>query len=304
MRQVGDFEQGAFRVLRALIDDKVVLEVSANFVENQINRPGVARTSKRGNVRYLIHPPAVEKISTGAVFWQKDSCDSMYRKKGVYCVFMPKEALFGTVAEWIRFLLGVPASATAAELIYGMWNKMIYEDGITCAGGQPRTFRAPNGYVPFEEKLVALRSRTDWEEPPSWINGKPTAADFALIAKYPPAVDDMGDTANGTIEGSGWYAIVILDLNASSAIVQDLKVEKVAICVEQFARTSDGNFVGWAFDHLDVKYTGIAGGGDSHEARAMEAPQGRAGRSRFQPVPGLSGGGLRLRPRCVPAGLR
>ena len=137
-------------------------------------------------------------------------------------------------------------------------------DGITTAGGHRRKFRAPNGYVPFEEKLEALRSRTDWVEPPSWVNGKPTAADWALIAKYPPAVDDMGDTSNGTIQGSSWYGVVILTLNPKCHLAQDLNIDAVAICFEQFARTHEKKFVAWPFDQLDAKVV------DSTEVPAEE----------------------------------
>ena len=84
----------------------------------------------------------------------------------------------------------------------------------------------------------------------------PTAADYALLLRFPPAIDDMGDTSPGTVEGSGWYGVVTLDINPASALANDLKVNKVAICVEQFTHTPNGRFVAWSVDALELKYTG------------------------------------------------
>ena len=77
-----------------------------------------------------------------------------------------------------------------------------------------------------------------------------------MLAKYPPAVDDMGDTSNGTIQGSCWYAVIIFTLNPKCHLAQDLKIDAVAVCFEQFARTHEKKFVAWPFDQLDAKYVG------------------------------------------------
>ena len=50
--------------------------------------------------------------------------------------------------------------------------------------------------------------------------------------------------------------MVTLDINPASALANDLKVNKVAICVEQFTHTPDNRFVAWSVDALELKYTG------------------------------------------------
>ena len=95
-----------------------------------------------------------------------------------------------------------------------------------------------------------------------------------MLAKYPPAVDDMGDTSNGTIQGSCWYAVVIITLNPKCYLAQDLKINAVAICFEQFARKHNKMFVAWPFDHLDAKASDASGslGGASGAVAHTHAP--------------------------------
>ena len=77
--------------------------------------------------------------------------------------------------------------------------------------------------------------------------------------KSPPAVDDMGDEEPGTIQGSAWYGVVILGLHPNSHLAEELKIDRVAICFEQFARKHQKRFVAWPFDHLDARVIDAVG---------------------------------------------
>ena len=79
------------------------------------------------------------------------------------------------------------------EVIHGMMGYLAYENGLQVAGGYKRIFNEPHGYVKFNDKLTALRTRPDWVEPPRWIGGWPSPACWQLLVKFPPAMDDMGD---------------------------------------------------------------------------------------------------------------
>ena len=68
--------------------------------------------------------------------------------------------------------------------------------------------------------------------------------------------------------------MVIITLHPKCYLAQDLKIDAVAICFEQFARKHNGKFVAWPFDHLDAKSLEVptGHGGSSSSDQPTHAP--------------------------------
>ena len=208
-----------------------------------------------GVCRFNLYGPAVAAVTGGAAFWNREATENMYMKEGTFSRFLKAGDLFESLSDYTRTVLGLPPRATVMETIVAMWACMKHERGVPVAGGTNRIFAKPPCYVFFAERLAALRTRPDWVEPPRWTDGSPSPACWAIMAKYPLACDDMGDAEPGTIQGSAWYAVVIMQLHPQCYLANTLGVNTIAICYEQFVRKDRGMFVAWPFDVLDARVT-------------------------------------------------
>ena len=79
---------------------------------------------------------------------------------------MAGKDLFNALPDYVNAILGCPATVNSMDTIQGMLGHRIFETGVSVAGGYSRVFNKPPGYVPWAEKLEALKQRPDWQDPP------------------------------------------------------------------------------------------------------------------------------------------
>ena len=81
-RQIGDISNGVDRMLRALLDNEVVVDVPATLVQarNASELEGERVQGARGVIRYRVFGPAVTSLDGGVVYWTKESTSSTARR--------------------------------------------------------------------------------------------------------------------------------------------------------------------------------------------------------------------------------
>ena len=106
-----------------------------------------------------------------------------------------------------------------------MMECLIHERGIPCGvDRKERVFPAPPGYVPWADKLKDFKACPEWNPPSSWKDGEPTEMIWALLKRYPVAVPCVGDSDVLNPRGSGYYAVIKMDLARHSMLYKDMQI--------------------------------------------------------------------------------
>ena len=131
----------------------------------------------------------------------------------------------------------------------------IHERGIPCGvDRKERVFPAPPGYVPWAEKWRIYKTCPGFNPPDSWVNGEPPELVWALLKRYPVAVPCVGDPDILNPRGSGYYAVVKMDLAPHSTLYKDMQIRPVIPCKEQLLNryASEMMVEAWPLDTLSI----------------------------------------------------
>ena len=135
-----------------------------------------------------------------------------------------------------------------------MMECLIYEKGLPCGNNKvERVFPKPAGYVDFDQKWEAIRKFTDYKRPSSWPSDDPPDHVWALLKRYLVATscDGTPDVLNPT--GSGYYAVVVIELAPHSKLDKDFNLRTVIPCKEQLLNRYTSDIVeAWPLDALTI----------------------------------------------------
>jgi hypothetical protein len=197
----------------------------------------------------------VAKVSPALVYWNVKQLERQYRLEGGG-IIIGWECTFNTDRDWWMLVLQMEPfrGGEALPMMMMMMECLIYEKGIACGKSQNlRTFKKPVGYVDFDLKWEAIRKYTDYKRPSSWSTDDPPDHVWALLRRYPVSTscDGAPDVLNP--RGSGYYAVVIIELAPHSKLYQDFNLRTVIPCKEQLlnwytSRTVDS----WPLDALTI----------------------------------------------------
>ena len=135
-----------------------------------------------------------------------------------------------------------------------MMECLIYEKGIAC-GKSPslQTFKKPSGYVDFAVKWENIKEFTNFQKPSSWPTDDPPDYVWALLRRYPVATSCDGRPDPLNPRGSGYYAVVVIELSTRSALHRNYGLRTVIACKEQLLnRYTSGTAEAWPIDALVV----------------------------------------------------
>ena len=135
-----------------------------------------------------------------------------------------------------------------------MMECLIYEKGIACGKTKTmRTFKRPAGYVDFGVKWEQIKKFTDYKKPDSWPSDDPPDHVWALLRRYPVATSCDGAPDVSNPRGSGYYAVVVIELAPHSRLYQDFNLRTVIPCKEQLLnRYASRTVEAWPMDALTI----------------------------------------------------
>jgi hypothetical protein len=85
------------------------------------------------------------------------------------------------------------------------------------------------------------------------VNGEPSELTWALLKRYPVAVSCIGDPDVLNPRGSGYYAVIKMDLAPHSTLYRDLQIRSVIPCKEQLLNRYASEMVeAWPLDALTI----------------------------------------------------
>jgi hypothetical protein len=195
----------------------------------------------------------VAKVSPALVYWNVKQLERQYRLEGGITIWW--EHTFNTDRDWWILVLQMePFVGGEALPMMMMMECLIYEKGIACGKSQDlRTFKKPSGYVDFAVKSDHIKKFSKFEKPSSWPTEDPPDYVWALLRRYPVATscDGQPDTLNP--RGSGYYAVVVIELAAHSRLRQVYNLRTVIPCKEQLLnRYTSETVEAWPLDALVI----------------------------------------------------
>ena len=93
----------------------------------------------------------------------------------------------------------------------------------------------------------------DYKPPKSWVNGNPPEHVWACLKRYPVAVPCTGVPDVMNPRGSGYYAVVKIELASHSTLYRDFHLRTVTPCKEQLLnRYTSETVEAWPLDALTI----------------------------------------------------
>jgi hypothetical protein len=135
-----------------------------------------------------------------------------------------------------------------------MMECLIYEKGIVCGGSQvPRTFDPPRGYVTFAKKWDVIKRSPTFVKPESWPEPEVPEMAWGLMRRYPVSTSCDGRPDPVNPRGSGYYAVVVIELSERSALRRNFGLQAVIACKEQLLnRYTSATAEAWPIDALVI----------------------------------------------------
>jgi hypothetical protein len=194
----------------------------------------------------------VAKVSPALVYWNVKQLERQYRLEGGGIV-IGWNYTFNTDRDWWILVLQMEPFRGGEALPMMMMECLIYEKGIACSKNKiVRTFRKPAGYVDLELKWEAIRKFTDYKRPSSWPSDDPPDHVWALLKRYPVSTSCDGTPDVSNPRGSGYYAVVVIELAPHSKLYQNFNLRTVIPCKEQLLNRYTSSTVAWPLDALTI----------------------------------------------------
>jgi hypothetical protein len=135
-----------------------------------------------------------------------------------------------------------------------MMECLIYEKGVLCGGSQePRTFDRPRAYVDFAVKWELIKKSPAFVQPDSWPSTEVPEFVWGLLRRYPVATSCDGHPDPLNPRGSGYYAVVVIELSTRSALRRIHGLQAVIACKEQLLnRYTSVTAEAWPIDALVI----------------------------------------------------
>ena len=116
-----------------------------------------------------------------------------------------------------------------------------------------RTFEKPRGYVDFADKWTWIKDNTSVVKPDSWPTKDPPEHVWGLLRRYPVATSCDGRPDPLNPRGSGYYAVVVIELSTRSILYRAYNLRTVIACKEQLLnRYTSATAEAWPIDALVV----------------------------------------------------
>jgi hypothetical protein len=212
----------------------------------------VDREGRRNRARQTLRLTDVAKVSPAVVYWNVKQIDQQYGLNGGVIIWW--EHLLNTDRDWWILVLQMEPFKGGEALPMMMMECLIYERGVLCGGSQePRTFEKPRGYVDFAAKWAWIKDNTTFEKPDSWPTKDPPEHVWGLLRRYPVATSCDGRPDPLNPRGSGYYAVVVIELSTRSILHRTYGLRTVIACKEQLLnRYTSGTAEAWPIDALVV----------------------------------------------------
>ena len=75
--------------------------------------------------------------------------------------------------------------------------------------------------MPWAAKREIYKRCPEFKPPDSWVDGEPSELTWALLKRYPIATSCIGDSDVVNPRGSGYYAVIKMDLAPHSTLYKD-----------------------------------------------------------------------------------
>jgi hypothetical protein len=212
----------------------------------------VDREGRRNRARQTLQLIDVAKVSPAVVYWNVKQINQQYGLNGGVLIWW--DHLPNTDRDWWLLVLQTEPFEGGETLPMMMMECLIYEKGVVCGGSQERrTFDPPRGYVPFARKWEVIKQSPTFVKPKSWPEPEIPELAWGLLRRYPVSTSCDGRPDPVNPRGSGYYAVVVIELSERSALRRTFGLQAVIACKEQLLnRYTSMTAEAWPIDALVI----------------------------------------------------